>query len=298
MIRTTLPIIIILTLMLAGCNAQKPSDKDTKTENTQKEEVTPEDTKPAEEDQAVTDEEDPEEEPEEEATEEETEEADEKASSETTSIDATWNKYVNKDLGFSINIPKKMWDGYGAECIKEENSYRPKAGYVATKIFEEPEKNAVFIAPEYIHQISGAEKVEVEPGVIKTNYTKCDKFESTIKRLREDLNEVYIGHWRINILDMENEKALDTYIKDRYGRGCSFGKKVATEKEDLFDIEIEGDGKSMDEDTECPINYITVLKYSPGKKKLANWDIGQDSTFWADDNTPLDPEMEDSFDFE
>jgi hypothetical protein len=46
----------------------------------------------------------------------------------------------------------------------------------------------------------------------------------------------------------------------------------------------------------CFVNYITHIKYSPERKLVASWDIGQDANFVREEEV-LDIIMTDSFKF-
>ena len=84
---------------------------------------------------------------------------------------------------------------------------------------------------------------------------------------------------------INNEAELESFIQDRYGDGCSLGDQVVTDHDGVFDVRIEGDGLDMSE-TECPVNYMTVLKYYPAENKVASWHMGQSVHFM--DETQMD----------
>lgn len=213
-----------------------------------------------------------------------------------TSLDNTWNKYSNAKLGFSLKIPKNM--RFESDCkLTTENgkqTYKETEGSVPVKVFEE--SAIVHIGPEYIYNLSG----ETKDDSSAYYYSKCDKVIVTAEimknRFKETLN-TFPG-WDIIIKTINNDQELDAFLKQEYGKGCSLDKKVDSAQSGVFDIEIKGDGKDLGE-TECPINYKTVVKYYPAKKKLAKWDIGQAYNFsspTSDEN--YDDEMTKSFLFD
>ncbi len=99
--------------------------------------------------------------------------------------------------------------------------------------------------------------------------------------------------------DISSEDELDILIKERYGPACKLGKLTPSNKDKVFDVEIDTSDHDFDlEDFSdgCFVNYVTVIKYSPFLKRVAMWDIGQAVQF-SINNNPVDSEMVDSFDF-
>ena len=76
------------------------------------------------------------------------------------------------------------------------------------------------------------------------------------------------------------------------------GDISAADQEGVFDVSILGDGKSLEE-TLCPLNFGTVVKYYPAGNKVIAWDTGQAYTFPADEinSVTYDQQMVDSFIF-
>ncbi len=206
------------------------------------------------------------------------------------SVDQTWNKYTNHKYGFSIKVPKKMYHGYGSACEWKTDSYRPKNGIVPVKIFEDEN---IYISSEYFYELTGE--------TIRDNihyYSGCEKVANSLARLKDD-KYFQQQSWKFVIRDIDNDTQLENFIKERYGSGCKLGEKNSSDQSGVFDVSILGDGKDL-EDTECPLNYMTVLKYYPAKNKAISWDLGQASTFVADENYQniYDQEMVNSFKFE
>ncbi len=210
------------------------------------------------------------------------------------SLDANFNKYTNPFVGFSIKVPKQKAEFYG-QCeyvnTNGDHSYRPKTALVPVKVFED--NNLFFIAGEYSYKLTGETKVS------GTSYfSGCDKTVNTISILKSNMTEGNHAPWAIEVKNVADDKALDSFLKERYGSGCSVGEKKTTGQSGVFDVLIKGDGKEMP-DSKCFVNYITEVRYYPAKKIVAAWDIGQACAMANDlKNTCVDQEMTDSFLFE
>lgn len=211
-----------------------------------------------------------------------------------TSLDSSWNKYTNYQLGLSLKIPKQMMEPYGLCNYNDKNgdhSYRPAESAVPVKIFED--KDIVYLAAQYNYELSG----ETKDDSGRTFYSKCDKTVNNVQRL-SDWDNYHSPQWQIVVKKIENDNELEQFLKNRYGEGCSLGEKKPAIQNNVFDVTILGDGLDLGE-TKCPINYATKVKYYPTKKKVAAWDLGQACSFYypAMENC-LDMEMSDSFTFE
>lgn len=210
-----------------------------------------------------------------------------------TSIDDLWNKYTNPALSFSLKVLKNMVEPYGQCNYSNQNgdhSYRPKEASVPVKIFEE--ENNVYLAAEYFYKLTGETKENN-----RSYFSGCDKVINSAATVK-DMKTYFSPSWRIVIKPIANDSELDKFLKDRYGQGCSLGEKKAAGQNGVFDIKIKGDGKEPPE-SKCFINYMTVVKYYPAKRKVAAWDIGQACSFYYPTiETCHDTEMTDSFTFE
>ncbi|MBU4380953.1 hypothetical protein L6255_03475 [Candidatus Parcubacteria bacterium] len=211
-------------------------------------------------------------------------------SSSLTSIDQTWDLYTNHKYGFSIKVPKKMFHGYGSMCEWKTDSYRPKGGIVPVKIFEDEN---VYISSEYFYELTGE--------TVKNSihyYSGCDKVINSLSYLKDD-KYFQQQSWEFVIRDISNDIELENFIKEHYGSGCKLGSQNPSNQSDVFDISIQGDGKDLEE-TKCPLNYMTVLKYYPEKNIAVSWHLGQATTFVADESyqNVYDQKMVESFKFE
>jgi hypothetical protein len=219
--------------------------------------------------------------------------------SETLFVDEMLLQYVNYQLGFSIKYPRAVIYFWGSCKWNEENgdhSYRPELSYVPVRVFEDG--NTVYIANEYYHELTGETKETDATGGTRTFYSECRAVTNELELLRDPENH-YHQMWKIVVRDVHNDEELDSFLKSRYGSGCSLGDKVPAEQQKgVYDVRILGDGKHFSESA-CPINYGTVVKYYPEGNKVITWDLGQAYTFVGDtEYTKIyDDEMLDSFRF-
>ncbi|UCG24370.1 MAG: hypothetical protein JSW55_19990 [Chloroflexota bacterium] len=213
-------------------------------------------------------------------------------------LDDTWLSYTSRENGFSINIPRTMIHMYGSCKWSEENgdhSYRPELAYVPVAIFEDGD--TVYISSDYYHVLGGETRETSADGGTRAFFSDCQAVTNSLELLRDPENH-FQQKWAIVTVEIHDDEELDAFIKDRYGPGCSLGEKAPSGQEGVFDISIQGDGLDL-EQTQCPINFATVVKYFPAGSKVGAWDRGQSYHFPADVNYSVtyDQEMEDSFRF-
>lgn len=215
--------------------------------------------------------------------------------SEITMLDETWFNYTNYQLGFSINYPRTKIHFLGSCTWNEENgdrSYRPDPSHVPVQIFEDGD--TVYITSEYQHELSGETRETDADGGTRIFFSECLAVSNTLELLRDP--EYYQEMWEIVAREVHNDEELEGFLKDRYGSSCSLGDKVASEQNGVFDVRIQGDGKDLSE-TQCPLNFGTVVKYYPEGNKVIAWDTGQAYTFSADvtNSVTYDQDMVNSF---
>lgn len=209
-----------------------------------------------------------------------------------TSVDSDWNRYTNYDVGFSIEIPQQFYHYYGAMCDWDGTSYRPAGDFVDSAVFTGTDE--MYISSANFYNMSGETVVD---GV--TNYANCDLVANSLAALQANTywqQQSWRFEWRNGI---NNDADLESFLQDRYGSGCSLGSKDPAAQPGTFDVKIEGDGLDLGS-TLCPINYATVVRYSPSDHLVVAWDLGQAITFPADSTwmTVYDQDMVDSFRFE
>ena len=180
----------------------------------------------------------------------------EKTGSEVSSINNDWNLYTNYDLGFSVKIPKD-----------------------AQKL-EMTDLNFAFI-----YQIGN-------------NIGKQNVVNGYLEKLNSDLpviDRLKGVPWAILAKDVKDEAELQSLIMQRYGSSCTLGSRQATAQLGTYRYSIEGDGLALDK-SQCPINFVMHIIYSPDLGKVAIWDVGQGYNFILDD-VGVDHLMTDSFQF-
>jgi hypothetical protein len=211
--------------------------------------------------------------------------------SKITHLDGTWNQFTDQRLGFSIRFPNQMATFRGS-CVwnEQQGSYRPEPALVPVKIFEDVD--AVFIAAQHYFELAG----ERAAGGV-SYYDECNLIANSLELLRDpdNRNEPF---WKLVVKEIRDDGELDHFIKARYGSGCSLGEQIPSSQDGVYDVKIVSDGKDLAQ-TQCPLNFMTVVKYFPAADKLIAWDRGQSYYFPADVDYSLtcDDEMTASFRF-
>lgn len=215
-----------------------------------------------------------------------------KTGDELLGIDSNFNRYINYDLGFQIDIPRAAYYNMGSCAYTSANgdhSYRPVEAAVPTKVIVE--EGAAYITSEYFYRLTG----ETEANN-KSYYSGCEKVLTTVAELKNE-NTFETSYWKIDIKNVNTDTALDAAIKQAYGSGCAIGAKTATADTGTVSVAISGDGLDLDI-TKCPINYMTALFYNESKGKFAYWNLGQASSFYLQGMTDgYDAGMKNSFKF-
>jgi hypothetical protein len=217
--------------------------------------------------------------------------------SEITRLDETWFNYTNNQLGFSINFPRTKMHYHGACKLNDEDgyhTYRLEPAHVPVMIFED--ENTVYITSEYQHELSGETTETDADGNSRTFLADCQAVPNSLELLRDP--DYYQEMWQIVVKDIHDDQELEAFLKARYGSSCSVGKKATSAQDGVYDVRIQGDGLDLSE-TQCLINYGTIVKYYPAGDRVIAWDIGQAYTFVADVSYAVayDQEMIDSFRF-
>lgn len=178
-------------------------------------------------------------------------------------LDSEWNEYINYDLGFSINIPKQSYLGSSVDA------------FTAVKVFEDD--GGVYIA--------GEKEIDLQTGQLKA---------VTLEGIKNRSTET----WRVLIKNVASEDALASFLKQRFYSGCEIRDLKESTQKGLFDVLMATSGPDVPESEYCFINWITIIKYSPEKQKLAQWNIGQDASFFTENfEKTYDSDMAQSFRF-
>lgn len=195
--------------------------------------------------------------------------------------------YTNKRLGFSIDIPETAFSLYGGcQWVEDEDapSYRPKEELTPVTTFEED--NGVYIAFKYAYELMGRKEVNGY-----STFSECEKKDNTLEILKSENRT-----WHIITEEIKDDTALTNFIKDQFGSSCSLGEKTESTQEGVYDVKVKGDGLDM-EYSNCVVNYMYVLRYSPVKQRVYTFDRGQSFAFpqLSDFSKVYDDTMEDSF---
>lgn len=185
---------------------------------------------------------------------------------------AQWKTYRNPYLGISFEYPD-MAVMSSAECA---------AVYAPVQPATDNDNSRVFVA-------------------LGHRFTDTCATETVTLRelqLHHALNSAGVP-WVIEVFPAPDEDAITSFIKNRFGPACTLGPRTETAYAGTFDYTIEGDGLPLDQ-TQCPVNYLVAIKYSPDAAKAAVWVLGQAPTFWADTagSEAFDVRMAESFRWE
>lgn len=191
--------------------------------------------------------------------------ADQRPPVEIVEVNKDWNRYLNHNLGFSINLPKQSY------TVGPDNKlYR-----VPVVAIEDKSDQAVYITRQWSHDEKGMRK------------------DVTLQELAGSPQT-----WKIIIRDAATHADVENFVKEEYFPGCRVGLITPPSSEGFSDVEIITTGPEAPEKDICFINWITIVRYSAEKGKLAKWDIGQDANFFGpDNNTVYDTDMSASFRF-
>jgi hypothetical protein len=208
-------------------------------------------------------------------------------------VDSRWNHYINHRLGYSLQIPQQMSYGYGScEWKADQQSFRPKVATVPTTVIEN--NNFTFITSQYYYQLGGERQSPQGAGSI-SYFASCDRVNNTLVEVADSSNH-YEVKWEIVGRVVNNEAELLNFVRERYGRGCNLGERIALNQEDSFDVKVASDGREMGE-SQCVMNFVYALIYSPSRHKAITWGIGQSCSFRNNEEC-LDTTMRNSFRFE
>lgn len=152
--------------------------------------------------------------------------------------------------GFSISLPASARIGENEAAV--------------VTAFEDPAKNRVFIA-------TAAYDDPTTPAV--------DRIPTTVDMLR-GANASWIPHWTMDVTPIDGDAALDEWVKNHYGPGCSVEERAPTAQPGVDDVLLATDGLPMDS-SRCVLNYIYEIRYQPSKKRVLSWELGQGPRFTA-----------------
>jgi hypothetical protein len=186
---------------------------------------------------------------------------------------SNWTDYTNKQLGFSIKIPPKV---FMIGCRQKEPTYTP------IRILEDNTMERVYIFEDYYNDNSG----------------QCVKIINSLEDIRQQTREAieknyypspHLG-WSIIINDIENEQDILKHIKTNFGSECIINTKDLQE-DGNYKIYIKGNQKEENDPWwgNCYLNFAHKIIYSPEKHKLMSVVLGQECKF-----NSTNPELLDS----
>lgn len=198
-----------------------------------------------------------------------------------------WNKYVNHELAFSIEIPQEVDGIYKCDPKKRIQ--------VPIKVFEDNENNIVYISQEYYYESKYGHDSELHRyvGPCEKNTYSLELFRSELEEWKKSFSEYpsalkpFLG-WAIIIGTVKNEEELDKFIKENYGSECDAGDKKFWEANynqlGVYDISVGGESdnsETMMSTTSC-IGAWTMrhkVLYFPEKNKVMAVNLGADCNF-------------------
>lgn len=181
-----------------------------------------------------------------------------------------WLSYQNSDLGITFDYP------------------------------DQSIPNMYWTSDDAINQVIRPNVVLVKDNILylKTGESSFDSVETEYLKNKQEYGDGFglDPVWRITFTDINNEQELSTFIKNHYGKACSYHKEPIAIFPGTFNIVLEGDGKSLDV-SECPVNYDYYLKYSPANKKIASWNTSQECQMGYGFEKCFDKQIAESFHF-
>jgi hypothetical protein len=171
----------------------------------------------------------------------------------TSSESPDFTTYVSPQ-GFYLSLPVSAWIGANETAV--------------VTAFEDPAKDRVFIA-------AAAYDDPTTPAV--------DRIPTTVDVLRGP-NRSWVPHWTMDVTDIADDAALDTWVKEHYGPGCSIAERSTTAQPGVQDVLLATDGLPLDT-TRCVLNFAYEIRYQPSKARVLSWELGQGPQFAAGSGT-------------
>jgi hypothetical protein len=210
------------------------------------------------------------------------------------SLNEEWDQYINRNLGFSMKIPKMMyrWD---AVCEPKEQSegtiYTPGPGMVPVVVIEGGDR--VYITSETVIALSSS---KADPdGKTKYPNDRCEIKKNTLEMLWHRDYTSYI--WDIYVQPVDAEEDLERMVDNYYGECFSVGEITPVEGGDFSFVHVLGDQNPIEE-SQCLLRGMYIFAYSKDLDVAATWKTGQSVHFpKGPENRDYDGEMWRSFQF-
>lgn len=200
---------------------------------------------------------------------------------------SNWNTYIDKQLGFSIEIPPEVYSL--AYC---DPSLEP------LRILEDNTNGSVYIFQNY-HDI------EKDGQCLKIIRSLDDLIKETGVAPFDSFPKPAFG-WEIIINNVKNDQDILKYIKQNFGSTCIISSKELQQDGNYQIILMGSDGGKKDGPWygTCSLDFAYKVIYSPQKNKMMSVQIGQECTFQNSDPATssdyqcYDDDMINSFKFE
>ena len=238
---------------------------------------------------------------------------------------ASWKIYKNKDLGFSLNVPKKVLGVDNCKSTKFEAS---------VVILEDEYTSAVFIVPEYYFDKDTSDTTQTANNSGNITFEEDDTTDtgdpnlsdtdgdgvfdcrkkiytlSLVKREilgREDVNSniPLLGNpfagVSLRMVTIGSTEGLNLFIERVFGQGCTLVKKEAwPNQEGVYRLEIKNTGEksSLGKEIACAADQVSYILYNPSKDKLVYLYLPKNDILSSGEGTGYDKEMLASFRFD
>ena len=238
---------------------------------------------------------------------------------------ASWKIYKNKDLGFSLNVPKKVSGVDNCKNTKFEAS---------VVVLEDAYTSAVFIVPEYYFDKDTSDTTQTvsdsgditfkeddpvntgDPNLSDTDgdgVFDCRKKFYTLPLVKQEILGSKDANSTIPLLGnpfagvslrmarIGSTENLNLFIKRVFGQGCALAKKEAwPNQEGVYRLEIKNTGEksSLGKEIACAADQVSDILYNPSKDKLVYLYLPKNDILSSGEGTGYDKEMLSSFRFD
>jgi len=217
-----------------------------------------------------------------------------------------WQTYTNNTLKFSVQVPKTISSGNGAQCTKEswvydnygnkvagQSSYRLATGVVPVTVVEDGDN--IYITESYSYQLTG----ETRDSTGHSYFSGCEKIDSTPSLLRQYATNdkskypvLALSAIPITVVKAKNQGEI---LKQVHKILNDTSLKIASMTKDS-----NGDWQNINFDCSpeegcMRLNYKFYLRYYTDKKKVVCIKLGQAAILTDAADNIYDSKVVDSF---